>query len=151
MAVTFAARAQGITSTTWWRGSAGTWPEAGRVVDTLRASRSLEAKGFTREQAEGIAEAIGDIGLAGVRRDVDVLKWMVGAMVVIMVAVFWQSFALNGTVTRLDERTGSFGDRMNMVESRLTGVETRLASIEAGQAALKDQPSVAQGRAESRP
>ena len=121
------------------------------MVDTLRASRSLEAKGFTREQAEGIAEAIGDIGLAGVRRDVDVLKWMVGAMVVIMVAVFWQSFALNGTVTRLDERTGLFGDRMNRVESRLTGVETRLASIEAGQAALMDQLSVAQGRAESRP
>jgi hypothetical protein len=120
-------------------------------LDTLRASRSLEAKGFTREQAEGIAEATGDTGLTGLKRDVDVLKWMLGAVVVIMVAVFWQLFTLNGTVTRLDERMASFGDRMNRVESRLTGVETRLTGIEAGQAALKDQLSVVQGRAEPRP
>ena len=76
---------------------------------------------------------------------------LVAPAVVIMVAVFWQLFTLDGTVTRLDERMASFNDRMNRVESRLTGVETRLTSTEAGQSALKDQLSVVQGRAESRP
>lgn len=114
-------------------------------MDTLRASRSLEGKSFTREQAEGIAEAIGDTGLTGVKRDVGVLKGMLGAVVVIMVAVFWQLFTLNGIVTRLDERMASFGERMGRAEGRLT-------SLEAGQAALRDQLSAVQAaRAEPRP
>lgn len=106
-------------------------------MDTLKASRLLEAKGFTRDQAEGIAEAIAETGLLAVKRDVDVLKWIGGVVVVLVAATLWQVFALRGelaavreTVGRIDGRLAGVETRMGAVENRLTGVETRLTGVE---------------------
>lgn len=106
-------------------------------MDTLKAARSLEGRGFTREQAEGIAEAIRDTGLTGVKRDVDVLEWMTGATIVLAVATLWQVFALRGelaavreTVGRIDGRLAGIETRTGAVENRLTSIETRLTGVE---------------------
>ncbi len=106
-------------------------------MDTLKASRLLETKGFTRDQAEGIAEAIAETGLVAVKRDVDVLKWMVGVVVVLVAATLWQVFGLRGelaavrkTVGRIDGRLAGMETRMGAVENRLTGIETRMTGVE---------------------
>lgn len=103
------------------------------MVDTLRAAKTLETRGFTRDQAEGIA----DTGLVAVKRDVDVLKWMVGVVVVLVAATLWQVFGLRGelaavreTVGRIDGRLAGVETRIGAVENRLTGIETRLTGVE---------------------
>ena len=99
-------------------------------MDTLKTAQDLEAGGLTRQQAEAVAKAIADTGLTTTKRDVDVLKWMVGVVTALVVATLWQMFTLNATVTRLDERVATLGDRMEKVEARLGGIEGRLGAIE---------------------
>jgi hypothetical protein len=127
-------------------------------VDTLRTARNVEGKGFTREQAEAVADAIGDTGLIVVKRDIDVLKWMVGAVIVVVVAVFWQLFSLSSVVTRLDERIAAFGDRMGRVEGQLgsvvqhlTSVEQQVASAEQAVRAVAESVSGVESRLPPRP
>jgi hypothetical protein len=61
------------------------------VIDKLAFVQNLETRGFTRDQAEGIADAVSDIALAHLvtkadLRDalselkIDILKFMFGAM-----------------------------------------------------------------------
>ncbi len=100
-------------------------------MDTLKTARNLEAKGFTRDQAEAVADAIADTGLASVKRDVDVLKWMIGVLIVLVVGAFWQLFTLSSAVARLDERVATQTARIDRVEQRLTTVEQRLTTMEA--------------------
>ncbi len=127
-------------------------------MDTLRTARSLEARVFTRDQAEGIAQAVASVGLTDLRRDLVVLKWMTGAVVVMAVAMFWQLLTINGAVTRINERLLSFGDRLDGIASRLVGVEARLTGVEArfatigmGQATFGDRPEAVQTRPEPAP
>jgi hypothetical protein len=115
------------------------------AVDTLRATRNLEAKGSTRDQAEVIAETIADTGLVTVKRVVDVLKWMVGVGIVLVAATLWQVFGLRGELAAVREAVGRLDGRMAAVESglrevkqelttvgsRVGAVETRLGSVES--------------------
>jgi hypothetical protein len=100
------------------------------TVGTLKTAQDLEAGGLSRQQAEAVAKAIADTGLTTAKRDVDVLKWMVGVVTVLVVAILWQMFMLDATVTRLDERVATLGDRMDKVGTRLGGIENRLGAIE---------------------
>jgi hypothetical protein len=127
-------------------------------VDTLRTARNVDGKGFIREQAKAVADAIGDTGLIVVKRDIDVLKWMVGAVIVVVVAVFWQLFSLSSAVTRLDERVAAFGDRMGRVEGQLgsvvqhlTSVEQQVASAEQAVRAVAESVSGVESRLPPRP
>lgn len=110
-------------------------------MDTLKAARTLEAKGFTREQAEGIAEVIAEAmassGFAELRRDLDILKWMVGVMLMLAAGTLWQ-------VIELRIEVASMAENLDQREQGLTRIESRLTNIEAGSAAIRSQPSLMQ-------
>jgi hypothetical protein len=50
------------------------------TIDTLKLARGLQKHGFSLEQAEGLAEELRDttLPISDLRRDMAVLKWMVG-------------------------------------------------------------------------
>lgn len=108
-------------------------------MDTLKTARNLEARGFTRDQAEAVADAIGETGLTGVKRDVDVLKWMAGVLIVLVTAIVWQLFTLSSVVARPDERVAAQSTRLDRVEQRLTAVEQQFAVVGQALQALTDR------------
>ena len=120
-------------------------------MNALGTVHSLEARCFTRDQKEGIAQAVASMGLAGLRRDFAVLNWMTGAVIVMAVAMFRQRLTINGAVARVNERLLSFGNRLDGIASRLVGVEAHLATIGTGRAAFGDQSETTQTRPEPAP
>lgn len=71
------------------------------MIDTLKLSRTLEARGMPRDQAEGLAEGVAeglqtDVGrrldrvetdVADLKGDMKLLKWMVGVNIALTTGV----------------------------------------------------------------
>jgi hypothetical protein len=66
-------------------------------VDTLKAARQLEASGFASGQAEALVRTIAGSGarhgVPDLRRDLHVLKLMVGVTILMMIGALWHVIA----------------------------------------------------------
>jgi hypothetical protein len=69
----------------------------GHVYDALR-----QAQGVPEEAARQAAEEIAgyENRLANIESDLRVLKWMVGIVIVLVIGLFWQGFAIMGQLPR---------------------------------------------------
>lgn len=58
------------------------------TVDTLKFALGLQRRGFSREQAEGLADEIAALlePLDTIRREIAIVKWMIGANIVVGIA-----------------------------------------------------------------
>lgn len=80
----------------------------GKLYDALKAAKVPEDK--AREAAEEVAT------YEEVKSDVSLLKWMVGAVIALVLGVFWMQWQMV--------------DRLAGIEGRITNVEDRLTTIE---------------------
>jgi hypothetical protein len=86
------------------------------AVDTLKLSKRFREAGIPENQAEIFAEALRETQEAGfanlatktdiadLRGEQTLLKWMLGFVLVLLLAVFWQLFTMSGKVSDLGER-----------------------------------------------
>jgi hypothetical protein len=58
------------------------------TIDTLKLARGLQQRGWSREQAEGLAEELRQVTtpIDDLKRDVAILKWMVGINTALIIA-----------------------------------------------------------------
>ena len=101
------------------------------MVDTLKAARSLEAKGFSREQAEGIAELLGDVSLGELARSLRVLKVPAATLVLLSAGTLWQASRLHGAVAALQHTLASVDVRMTRIAGQLPLIEATDVSAHA--------------------
>ena len=77
------------------------------TLDTLKFTRKLESNGFTKEQAEGVAEAFAeaagdelvtksylDVSLAEIKADIKLNRWMLGIVIAAVALPLIRDFLL---------------------------------------------------------
>ena len=61
-------------------------------MKTVQVIKSLRDAELTQGQAEAIAGALEDQGLDEIKRDLTLLKWMVGVNTAMTIAILWKVF-----------------------------------------------------------
>jgi hypothetical protein len=92
-----------------------------RLYDALRSANVPEDK--AREAAEVAT-------YEQVKRDTNVLKWMVGFLIAIVLGVFWMQWQ---TIIRMGDLEANLEGRFAAVESKLSTIESRLLANPSSQ------------------
>ena len=100
-------------------------------MDTLKAARSLEARGFSREQAEGIAGLLGNVSHSGLARSLRVLKVLAATLILPSAGRLWQASRLHGAVAALQHTLASVDVRMTRIAGQLPLIEATDVSAHA--------------------
>ena len=83
----------------------------GKLYDALKAANVSDDK--AREAAEEVAT------YEEVKGDVWLLKWMVGAVIALVLGVFWMQWQLVDRLAAIDGRITNVEDRLTTIESKL--------------------------------
>ncbi len=109
------------------------------ILDTLYDA--LKAAGASEEQARAAARDVAayDHRLNRIERDLNLLKWMLGVLIALVIGVFWMQWQTLDQIARLGSQVDALDERFGIVAQQLSGLEDRLGRLEVGLGRIEDQ------------